>query len=65
MFKIPIEGVQDEAEGDFCPDAAGGTIAPDCKKHHSSTHPSAWFWQCLVPGPPIQCGRDRAGPQQG
>jgi len=36
MLEVPIEGVQDEAEGDFCPDAAGGTIALDCKKHRSS-----------------------------
>jgi len=39
MLEVPIEVVQDEAEGDFCFDAAGGTIAPDCKKHHSSKHP--------------------------
>jgi len=39
MLEVPIEGVQDEAEGNFCPDAAGGTIAPDCKKHRSSPHP--------------------------
>jgi len=26
MLEVPIEGVQDEAEGDFCPDAPGGTI---------------------------------------
>jgi len=39
MFEVRIEGVQDEAEGDFCPDTAGGTIAPDCKKHRSSTQP--------------------------
>jgi len=39
MLEVPIEGVQDEAEGDFCHDAAGGTIAPDCKKHRSLPHP--------------------------
>jgi len=39
MLEVPIEGVQDEVEGDFCPHAAGGTITPDCKKHSSSTHP--------------------------
>jgi len=39
MLEVPIQGVQDEAEGNFCPDAAGGTLAPDCKKHRSSPHP--------------------------
>jgi len=39
MFEVPIKGVQDEAEGDFCPNTGGGTIAPDFKKHHSSPHP--------------------------
>ena len=39
MLEVPIEGVQDEAEGEFCPDAAGGTIILDCKKHRSSSHP--------------------------
>jgi len=29
MLEVPIEGVQDEAEGNFCHDAAGGTIAPE------------------------------------
>jgi len=29
MLEVPIEGVQDEAEGDFCPDATAGTITPD------------------------------------
>jgi len=39
MLEVPIEGVQDEAEGDFCLDAAGGTNALDCKKHCSWPHP--------------------------
>jgi len=39
ILEVPIEAVQDEAEGDFCPDASGGTIAPDCKKHRSLPHP--------------------------
>jgi len=39
MLEVPIEGVQDEAEGNFCPDASGGTIAPDYKKHRSLPHP--------------------------
>ena len=39
MFEVPIEGVQDEAEGGFCPDASGGTIAPDFKKNSSLVHP--------------------------
>jgi len=38
MLEVRIEGVQGEAEGDFCPDAAAGTITPDFKKHHSSPH---------------------------
>jgi len=39
MLEVPIQGVQDDAEGNFCPDAAGGTLAPDCQKHRSSPHP--------------------------
>jgi len=35
MFEVPIEGVQDEAESDFCPDTADGTITLDCKKKRS------------------------------
>jgi len=38
MVEVRIEGVQDEAEGDFCPDTTAETIIPDCK-HRSSPHP--------------------------
>ena len=39
MIEVYVEGVQDEAEGDFCSDAVVGTIIPDYKKHRSSPHP--------------------------
>ena len=38
IVKVRIEGVQDEAEGDCCPNAVGGTIFPDWKKDRSSPH---------------------------
>ena len=42
MVEVPIEGVQDEAEGDFCPNAVGGTIAPDCNSACDSVSTQKW-----------------------
>ena len=44
MIEVHVEGVQDEAEGDFCPDASGGTIAPDCNQYFSTP----WASSCPV-----------------
>jgi len=43
MLEVPIEGVQDEAEGDICPDAAGGTIAP---KQEAPQFATPWASSC-------------------
>jgi len=57
MLEVPIEGVQDEAVGDFCPDAAAGTIALDFKKHPRllagpcESHSAGMFGNSSAPTP--------------